>query len=281
MLGLNQFTMVECSKCFRAWSIKPLENPSSLSIKTKCEYCGHEFSFLEGIVQNLVSANTFSEYSFTSNIMLHDVAEVTVGYPFVVSLPREVPVINKIFLTCVENFADVTPVIQDARTFRILSSAVPNGILVGGKLKVSWGLWGRSEWGTLPVWRRLLVQAKEELISQKYNLALLTSEIAFESFIDSILGKLLSAKSVPKEASNVVLESVNIKNKVHKLLLYLDGITFKKSGEINKEWESVVNRRNDIAHGEIAEISMDEARSAFKTIVRAIFYILQETSVQL
>ena len=66
--------------------------------------------------------------------------------------------------------------------------------------------------------------------------------------------------------------------KVYKLLNYLDNIQFKDYKDTNKKWQNVVEKRNLIAHGADIDISMDEAKQSFETVVRGIFYILERTS---
>lgn len=286
MLGLSFFTMAECSSCKRGWSLDQTiiqtfsVDRLKLNDLTKCPACGNEFSYLEGIIQNLISDSEVLDWSFTSDIMLTGQSELVVGRSHTIELEHEVPIINKIYFTCYEGFADVTPVIQGNKSFRIISSAMDRGVPLGGNLKVGWCLYGRSQWGHIQVWRRLLVQAKEELIHKQYNLALLTSEIAFESFIDTQIDKLLTRNGISNEASSVILESMtSIYHKVHKLLMHLDGINFKESGQINRKWQTVVEQRNKIAHGEVSEIPPEDAKMAFETVIRGIFYIIMRSSI--
>jgi len=285
MLGLSPFTIVECNKCKRGWSldIHEIEKLNScreaIDEVIKCS-CGNEFSYLEGIIQNLISDNVFSQWSFTSNITLHGEVEINVGITKNVELPEEIPVINKVFLTCCKGFADVEAIVQGSKSFRIISSEVPGGIKLGEKLKVAWILYGRNDLTNLPTWRKILVQAKEELINRQFSLAVLTSEMAFESFVDTIIDKLLRKAGISLEASHTILESINnIYTKVHKLLLNLDGIKFKDNRKLNKDWQGLVEMRNKIAHGEIAEVSADDAKKAFETAIRGIVYILGKTSL--
>lgn len=284
MIGLNRFTMVECPSCKSGRSLELNEieqiqdSAANLSNKVSCT-CGHEYSYLDGIIQDLISDNIFSKWSFISNITLYGTSKITIGYLNVVQLPQKVPEINKIFLTCIGGFANVTSIIQGTDSFRIISSEIPKGVPVGEKLEVSWLLYGRDSLESIPIWRRLLVQAKEEIIQNQYNLAYLTSEMAFESFIDSTLNQLLTAKGIPDEASNVILESMSsIFDKVHRLLLYLGGIKVKDNKNFNKNWQAIVEKRNKIAHGEVFEISAEEAKMAFETVIKGIFYIIQKTS---
>ena len=112
-------------------------------------------------------------------------------------LEQDVPVVNKIFLTCMNSYADVFPIYDSGKTFRIISSETVNGTPLGEKQSVSWVLYGKSAELPIEIWQRLLVSAKEEIIQKQYSLSLLSSAIAFESFIDSLLGSCLKSRGLP------------------------------------------------------------------------------------
>jgi hypothetical protein len=47
---------------------------------------------------------------------------------------------------------------------------------------------------------------------------------------------------------------------------------------LNKNWQKLVEKRNLIAHGSDVNVSREEAKGSFETVVRGIFYILERTS---
>jgi uncharacterized protein YbaR (Trm112 family) len=285
MLGLNLFTMIECPFCNRARSleneeqIKIAQSRANWTEETICQSCDRKFTFIEGIIQGIISENIFSEWSFISDIKLFGNVEINVGKTHTVELEQSVPIINKIYLTCMNSYADVSHVYNSGKSFRIISSYVDGGTPLGEKQTVSWLLYGRSADLAISIWRRLLVLAKEEILQKQYALALLSCAIAFESFIDSLLDELFRSKGIVAEASDVILETIpSIYPKVYKLLNYMDGVIFKDYKEINKKWQKVVEKRNLIAHGSDINIGAGEANDSFETVIRGIFYILQHTS---
>jgi hypothetical protein len=285
MLGLNAFTMTECPSCHRARSLEPeehtkiIQNRANWSEETTCQNCAGKFSLIEGVIQSIISENVFSEWSFISDIQLFGSEDISVGKTHQVELDQNVPVINKIFLTCMNSHADVSPIYGSGKSFRIISSETTSGTPLGEKQTVSWLLYGRSSEFHIEIWQRLLVSAKEELIQNQHSLALLSCAIAFESFIDSLLGNFLKNSGIAPEASDIIMETIpSIYIKVYKLLKYLDNIQFKDYKDINKKWQKVVEKRNLIAHGADVEVSLDEAKESFETVVRGIFYILERTS---
>lgn len=291
MLGLADFKMVECPICYRGWSLDEkelkflLENKENYNENITC-IDGHTFSYMDGIIQDLTSDNSFSEWSFVSDVILHGRANITVGNSYVVNLPIQVPNVNKILLTCVGGYADLSPGVYNSNYFTVVSSSRDNGpncVPVGSALEINWVVYGRNASLEISSWRKLLVQAKEEIIQGQYNLALLTSEMAFGSFIDTLLYKLMTNKGLPDKAAYTILESINsIYNKVHKLLCHLDGFKFQDEAnrEVNREWQKLVEKRNKVAHGEVTDSTAEDAKWAFKTVIKGILYILHRSSVK-
>ena len=256
MLGLDAFTMIECPSCHRARSLEPEEHTKIIqsrvnwSEETTCQNCAGNFTLIEGVTQSIISENVFSEWSFISDLQLFGNADISVGKTHSVELEHDVPIINKIFLTCMNSYADVFPIYDSGKSFRIISSEATGGTPLGEKQTVSWLLYGRSSKIPIEIWRRLLVSAKEEIIQKQYSLALLSCAIAFESFVDSLLGNLFKSKGIASEASDIMLETIpSIYVKVHKLLNFMDNIHFKDYKDINKKWQKMVEKRNLIAHG--------------------------------
>ena len=284
MLGLNLFLMIECPSCSRGRSLKIeehilLQSRVNWTKETICQSCSCKFSLIDGIIQSIISENVFSEWSFISDIQLSGDAEITIGKTHEIQLGRDVPIINKIYLTCMNSYADVFPISYSGNFFRIISSQADGGTPLGEKQTVSWLLYGRSADIAIDIWRQLLVYAKEEILQKQYTLALLSCAIAFESFVDSLLGKLFKSKGIVSEASNIILETIpSIYTKVHKLLNFMDNILFKDDSVINKNWQKLVEKRNLIAHGSDVNVSREEAKGSFETVVRGIFYILERTS---
>jgi len=281
--------MLGCVSCSSGRTLEPNEiqsihaNKAFLNEETKCNGCGDRFPYVEGIIQGIISDSLFAEWNFVSNIVLSGSIKVSVGTVYHQKLEQEVPVINKIFLTCIDTHTDVAPVYDHGHAFRVISSATGHGAKIGDTQKIDWLLYGRTKNIKIPVWQKFIIQAKEELLQRQYNLSLLTSAISFESFVDTLIEKLFSQKGITQEASNIILESMSgIYHKVHKLLPELDKIALKENKEINKKWQkSVVEKRNTIAHGAIEEVSKEEAREAFETVIRAIYYLAQNTSLNL
>lgn len=282
MFGFEKLMMVRCSNCHSETStFKKDQSPTLvLSDIFKCNNCDNEFTVREGIIQHLISPNIFSQLSYICNIQLYGSTKIRVGHAKTIHLEKKVPVIERVIITPGGNFAGLSHLITGEDKIDFISSQLENGgAKVGEELEVDWVVYGNDGQTDISTWERLMVHAKDEMIKGQYNLSLLTSAMAFESFIDLLLEKLLESKGVPEKAAEVILDSMrSIYDKVHKLLPELSGVNIKEEKQINKNWQvGVVEKRNDIAHGETTSISKEEAELAFETVVRAIFYI-QELS---
>ena len=297
VINAGPFIFQECLACGRGGSLdrdliyRIQLNKTALNEIYRCGICKKEYSIEEGIIQSLISNNIFSQWYFISNIVLHGVCEIIVGNAHHVKLSQKVDKINKIYLTPQEGCVETAPIIYNSDTFSIISAQhfnianlPPDSPFTknGEKLKLGWTVYGRDNNVNFPIWRGLLFQAREQIIQERYTLSVLISAIAFESFLDSLIRKILIKKGISHEAAETITDSMrSIFDKVHKLLFQEDGIDFKKNKTLNKNWQELVEKRNEIAHGAEVSIKADEAKHAFETVIRGVFFLNREASVNL
>ena len=82
---------------------------------------------------------------------------------------------------------------------------------------------------------------------------------------------------VDKKVSDIVLEHTSgITRKIDSLLPNIAGISLKKS-KLRPRLGDVIERRNKIVHGDVAESTEREAREAFEVSVRTIFHLLVQS----
>jgi hypothetical protein len=111
-------------------------------------------------------------------------------------------------------------------------------------------------------------------LNEQFNLAILTCEMSFESFIDSLLYKGMRAKGLSEDFVSAVIEKMNsIQTKVDKLLKELYSLKLASNKKLNKKWREIIKIGNKIAHGVLANISKEQAEDAFEVIVGLIFYV--------
>lgn len=294
MLGIGPSTMLGCASCQRGQSLSPEEADraqkdlkSFLASTWRCPSCGKEWSFQEAIIQGLISRNSYASVTVVGNILLTGKATVSIGQEHLVELSQEVPLVLSVNLTPFGKGARLGWVPAGKDKFILISSAMaaPAGqdasgyAEAGEKLDVHWMLNGRSNWSDLdvPVWQIVLIQAKEQLDRKGYSLSILSSVVALEAFVGAIITSAFHDAGVEQEVSDIVLEHTSgITRKIDSLLPSIAGVSLKKS-ELRGRLGHVIKRRNEIAHGSVAESIEEDAREAFEVSVRTIFHLLVQS----
>lgn len=286
---LNKFY---CNECKRGWSydldvnrIKEMNVEKSLfNQNIKCEACGNEFLYFQGLINNLVEDDFFGTWEFIYDTRYSGGANIVVGKEHKIKLPKQV-LITKVMLTCQDAYCSVAPNFYsqfESDFFSIVSSEPDTedemSKKFGENLIVNWMVYGKSGNKPIETWVHLLTQIKEQIVHGQYNIAVLCSEMMFESFLDSTLNKLLISKGLSDGASYVILERVgNIQSKAHELLKELNGVGLQGEGKgsnpINTQWTKLVKLRNKIAHGDHVELDKEKAQWALRTSLDAIFFI--------
>lgn len=255
--------------------------------KVVCKQCENLFFLYEGIIENLVKQRVWPD--FICDIVIAGSEEVIVGKVTKVELPRTF-LINKVSLTNGGGFAEVAPFYHghfETNWFSIVSSELPNENpsipsfkKIGDKHQVDWVAFGKSGEKYSETWIQLLAQIKEQMLHGQYNIATLTSEMMFESFLDSTLNKLLINKGISEESAYIIIESINsIYKKAHSLLKSLNGKGLQDEKPINKEWIKLMELRNKIAHGENVNVDLERAEWSLRTALEAIFYIYNNCEI--
>ncbi|OMF21894.1 hypothetical protein [Paenibacillus sp. FSL H8-0259] len=277
----------QCAKCrsgsnfnpqYVEDNIKQIGLKRTLQLPVVCQDCGNEFSIFQGIIDALVLNNVWPD--FICDVNYGGEVEVVVGKEFTIDLPSPV-LIEKVFLTNGNAFALVVPrYLEGCSTskFTIVSSEIEGEHTdyrkVGEAHTVSWSMHGKSGNRYSETWIQLLAQVKELIMHRQYEMAVLSSEIMFESFLDSTIYKHLLRDGSSHDTAYTMLESIpSVQTKAHKLLKSLCGYGLQDNKQINKEWLNLMLMRNKIAHGEDVAADKDKASWAFRTALDSIFYI--------
>ncbi|MHB1681248.1 MAG: hypothetical protein ACYCYO_00270 [Bacilli bacterium] len=252
----------------------------TLNQSIQCRGCNNQFPLYQGMIESLVTTTSWPD--FICDVRYFGQEEITLGNEYTITLPSKI-LIYKIFLTNNDGLASIAPFYYDnfeTDSFKIVSSQIeqevpqPHDKEIGQNHKVSWLVYGKSGDKYSETWIQLLAQIKEQIRHGQYNIAALTSEMMFESFLDKTLNALLVNQGISDESAYIILESINsIYNKAHGLLESLNGKGLKDEKPINKEWIKLMELRNKIAHGEDAEIDVDKAKWALRTALNAVFFV--------
>jgi len=287
MICFENTKNLECPICKHGRSINLKEKdillspPDNWNFLVNCPHCNQNSKLCDLIIQAVVSENIFQIYSLLSDIEIAGEIELEIGVPYEVALADNVPFIHKIFLTPLGKPSCVAPIFHNnSRSFTIVSSEVPNYSRVKDKQCLSWSLYGSSTEINDKVWQNILLAAKEELLAGQYNLSLLTSAIAFESFICLMLRIIFKSENMSKTKIDSFFEKTK---EINKKIAYLLNKINKSDLEREKldAWLKLFRERNDVAHGSKFDTSKREALDAFSVAVKGIFFFIMNTNFAL
>ncbi|PFJ03212.1 hypothetical protein [Priestia megaterium] len=261
-----------------------------LSEIIECSGCGNKFERYKGIIEEFISDNIYAILPTIYDVIYDGVADITVGKEYKVVLPKKF-LINRVHLGNKGAGASIGPNFYtelEANWFTIASCECENISgeghykRIGDSHQVFWKVYGKSGNKPSETWLLLLAQIKEQILHGQYNIAILTSEMMFESFLDQSLKKMLISEGLSEEASYTILESMrSIYDKAHKLLKNLNGAGLSSNKAINKQWKDLMELRNKIAHGENIDVDKEKAQWGLRTALDAIFYIYMNSSTDI
>lgn len=277
-------------KCINCESEKTILNnkitKDSALMNIKCN-CGEEVNIEEGIKNYLKSDIVFSFYQLVTEIeqSIYNL-DVCIGKALTVQLKTPLKIIDAVFLSPQEFVAGVDIkydfTIEKHTKLLIATSEYKNfGKRMGDIGKLSISVYGRNGDIDYPIWYQYIIESKRQILSGNYNLSIITSCIACESFIDLLINKILASKGIDETAINsIIIHINNIHKKVYEVLSNLDNIEVKKVKEIT-DWKKLTEERNKIAHGSKSNYSKQDAVKWFNIAIDFIFYINRNSSYDL
>lgn len=251
-----------------------------------CE-CGKEIILEEGIKNYLKSDNVFCFYQLVTEIekSVYNF-DVCVGKAVTVQLNTPLKIIDAVFLSPQEFVAGVDikydfTIEKHTKLIIATSEYKSFGKRMGEMGKLSVSVFGRNGDVNYPIWYQYIIEAKRQILNGNYNLSIITSCIACESFIDLLINKILTVKGIDEFAINAMLVSINnIQNKVYKIIANLDNLKVKNVKEVTS-WKNLTEERNKIAHGSKSNYSKEESVKWFNVAIDFIFYINRNSSYDL
>ena len=100
-LGLNTYTAISCNQCGSGCDLQSAmksQNHRNLDDTYHCK-CGNSFTYHQGIINDYCSDHFGSYYNFISDIIERGSCEIIVGETYTIKFNRNIPIINKVFLS--------------------------------------------------------------------------------------------------------------------------------------------------------------------------------------
>ncbi len=164
-----------------------------------------------------------------------------------------------------------------SKGFRIVSSYEPDSPKTDSRLPFLFGfrVYGRFEGDPeFPIWRELLAQAVRQVLFGRWDLGLLFTAFAVESFIDNLLSAKLSVAGLGEDYTEHVLRVGERRYELYALNYQGMGLSKSQVTKVYERLNSLIfTPRNHLAHGRImgAEISAEVAVNAIKAAVEFIW----------
>lgn len=267
--------MIQCNKCSRGWSLSEEDMQAEVIICQDPE-CKSEFSIYEGLKNGLKKVeDRLVPHFFLANEIYNLMLNVKVGYTTNVDLPPNVKKIYKVLLFPMGPFvAGSSDVTKDG--FTVFTSLPENSdkSVVGEIGTIMVMVHYKGEDYDVP-WLHMLQYAFDQLYSDEYLTSILLSEIALETYVDSMLTLGYSRIGLDQDSISRFLEAGRMHDKVNPLMYNLFEVKLSTSAGWSKWNKKVLEWRNDIAHGTKVTATKEEALLSYETVVDSIFHFIE------
>lgn len=273
--------VVECQSCGYKQNIKPSDLADPTSVLCAGPGCKEVFSVKEGIKNAIASDNDFMAWCFISDTVISGRDSVIVGTVKAITVNSPIKAVKKVFLNPVKALTSHDSIYLEHRftlpdKLVIISSGDERSL--GKTIDLNWTIYADVESEGGEAWREYLQKAKESLINDDFQDAVVEAEIAVEVTLESILWELLTKrKGLDDDVTDWILS--NVKGVSDRAKNVMDLAIGKKISDINpivyKSWvNNVARKRNRIVHrGELA--SKEEAVSAIGSAFEIIWLLLE------
>lgn len=237
--------------------------------------CGHSFAVEDPRDQQILSHNEFVRLSAASNHVERGTFEIVPGTAISISFRRSFDFPCRAYFT-VQQQADV--VIKElslgGSNVGVLSSTLVGQFHVGEPVKVGWLVFGLIDVDNLPPWYLHFYGAMTQLANGFYKPALLDYAVAFESFVETFIGYLLTKKYDADIAEYLLKQTWRVNDRCNSLLQLACGHRMSERYDIYQPWDRAVrNPRNGLAHGDHMNIGREAAEEAHAAVYQAIRWI--------
>jgi len=250
-------------------------------LPVKCVECGNEFDILDGISEVITSDNPFIQYTLRSNFSILGTSEITLGQLKEVDLKEKLDEIHRIFLTPISTAP--YPVFCEAinrggSRFAILSSKLKD-LPYPDNIQIGWVVYGNKQGFDIPLWRKLLSNAKGYEINGDFRMAIVELETAFEIFIVEYLRKGLKDKYSPNVLEHLFQHFKRVEDELTILFEIATGKTLRQilkeanQPKLYSKWQQHVKEKRDRTVHRGENIEEKEFKEGFKSVFKIILLL--------
>ena len=229
-----------------------------------CHNCGNKFALAEGVLNHFLSDNPFAAHIIRSSWLEGGHCNVTVGQATNVKFTTKPAKVFNVALSATDNVI-VEPSLITTSGFTIVSSCKPTLPIIS--TVVNWTGFGEAKDHHALPWKEALANSKGYELQKDTNMEVVTSETAFELFIDDLLQQRLKVTSDTMRW--MLRRSIEEKTSIW----YAEATGQKLAAQYTQEyqiWQKQAKElRDSIVHWK-REATIAEAKAAFKAVVKLI-----------
>jgi hypothetical protein len=251
---------------YHSWALKPEELISVgndlKAPKITCQVCQKSFSLIEGVRESFVSEHTFLIHDFQSNSVHSGMIRGKVGLAVKVTFPKPFDLKPDVYITPTTPTSIATSNVNPTGFYLHASKLKENE---SDEFECGWSAFGTINDMTIPLWRKLITNAKNAQLRHDYRLQLVELETAFELFAFDYVLNSLQSKGIREET----IKWISRRNIDELLSVWFQEATGNKASvlfaQIHSKWFNAVKNLRDgvVHHGvNVTREQVQEARGA-------------------
>jgi hypothetical protein len=227
--------------------------------KITCQVCQNSFSLIEGVRESFVSENPFLIHEFQSNLVQSGMKKGKVGLAVKVTFSKPFDLTPDVYIT------PSTP------TSMAISNIDPTGFYLhaskleeneSNEFECGWSAFGTINDSTIPLWRKLITNAKNAQLRHDNRLQLVELETAFELFAYDYVLNSLRSKGIREET----IEWISKRNIDDLLSIWFREATGNKASElfaqIHSKWSNDVKKLRDAVVHKGEKVTLEQVQEA-------------------
>lgn len=249
-----------------SWTLKPEEliriGNDLKEPKITCQVCQKSFSLIEGVRESFVSENPFLIHEFQSNLVQCGMIKGKVGLAVKVTFPKPFDLKPDVYITPNTPTSMATSNVNTTDFYLHASKLEENE---SDEFQCGWSAFGIINDSTIPLWRKLITNAKNTQLRHDNRLQLVELETAFKFFAYDYVLNSLRSKGIREET----IDWISHRNIDELLSIWFREATGNKASAlfepIHSKWSNDVKKLRDtvVHHGDpVSPEQVQKARGA-------------------
>jgi hypothetical protein len=228
--------------------------------KITCQVCQKSFSLIEGVRESFVSEHPFLIHDFQSNLVHSGTIKGKVGLAVKVTFPKPFDLKPDVYITPATPTSMATSNVDTTGFFLHASKLEENE---SDEFECGWSAFGTIKDSTIPLWRKLITNAKNAQLRHDNRLQVVELEAVFELFASDYVLNSLRSKGIREET----IEWISRRNIVDLLSIWFREATGNKAPvlykPIHSKWSKAVKELRDaVVHRGKEDVTPEQVQEA-------------------